>query len=145
MTFVGIHAPTLSISARKPGSTQSGDSKAEAIVLTDGDTGRIINTKHVSYIEGLGRYRRIHLSAEGSGSQELKTVLSNTTLDEFTGQLGERGLICVHQSYLINLSLVTSLQSQGRQYHVFLKGVTEAIPVARSRVKEFRANLGPAH
>jgi DNA-binding LytR/AlgR family response regulator len=120
-------------------------SAPSSLVLTDINDTRVININHVLYIEGLGRYRRIHLSAEGTNIHKLETVLSDTTLDEFTDQLGEKGFMRVHRSYLVNLSLVTSLKSSERQYNVFLKGVSEAIPVARSRVKILKANLGPAN
>jgi DNA-binding LytR/AlgR family response regulator len=121
------------------------ESAPSSLVLTDINDTRVININHVLYIEGLGRYRRIHLSAEGTNIHKLETVLSDTTLDEFTDQLGEKGFMRVHRSYLVNLSLVTSLKSSERQYNVFLKGVSEAIPVARSRVKILKANLGPAN
>ena len=121
------------------------NSTTSSLVLADSSDSRVINMDHVLYIEGLGRYRRIHLSEEGTIVHKLETVLSDTTLDEFTDQLGEKGFIRVHRSYLVNLSLVTSLKSAGRQYNVLLKGVTEAIPVSRSRVKVLKSNLGPAH
>jgi DNA-binding LytR/AlgR family response regulator len=111
------------------------------IVLTDRGTRRIINTKHVSYIEGLGRYRRIHLSAEGASTHQLSTLLSNTTLDEFTAKLDSYGFLRIHRGYLINLSLVTALKSTRRQYNVFLEGTNRAIPVARSRVKATKVAL----
>jgi DNA-binding LytR/AlgR family response regulator len=115
------------------------------LILSDSSEVHLVDLNHVLYIEGLGRYRRIHLSTEGTEIHKLDTLLSDTTLDEFTEQLGEKGFMRVHRSYLVNLSLVTSLKSTGRQYSVFLKGVTEAIPVARSRAKFLKANLGPIH
>mgnify|MGYP003667753645 FL=1 len=124
---------------------QPSNSPQSLLVLADSSDSRVVNMNHILYIEGLGRYRRIHLTAEGARIHKLETVLSDSTLDDFTDQLEEKSFVRVHRSYLVNLSLVTSLQSKGRQYHVFLKGVTEAIPVARSRVKDFRANLGPAN
>lgn len=123
----------------------SDESAPSSLVITDSNESRVVNMNHVIYIEGLGRYRRIHLSAAGAKVHKLETVLSDTTLDEFTDQLGEKGFMRVHRSYLVNLSLVTFLKSSERQYNVFLKGVSEAIPVARSRVKILKANLGPAH
>ena len=123
---------------------QAVDSAQSSLLLTDSSDTRVIDMNHVLYIEGLGRYRRIHLSAEGSEIQKLETVLSDTTLDEFTGQLGEKGFMRVHRSYLVNLSLVTSLKTTGRQHNVFLKGITKTIPVARSKVKTLKTTLGTA-
>lgn len=120
------------------------DSVPSSLVLTDSGDTRVIDINHVLFIEGVGRYRRIHLSAEGSEIHKLETLLSDTTLDEFTGQLGEMGFMRVHRSYIVNLSLVTSLKATGRQNNVFLKEITKAIPVARSKVKTLKASLHPA-
>ena len=117
------------------------ESAAPPLILSDSSEVHLVDLNHVLYIEGLGRYRRIHLSTEGSGIHKLDTLLSDTTLDEFTEQLWEKGFMRVHRSYLVRLSLVTSLKSTGRQYSVSLKGVKEAIPVARSRAKTLKANL----
>ena len=121
---------------------QPEERSTSSLVLTDGTDSRVININHVLYIEGLGRYRRIHFSAPGVAVHKLETLLSDTTLDDFTEQLGENGFSRVHRSYLVNLSLATSLQSTERQYTLTLEGVAEAIPVARSRVKALRAALG---
>ena len=119
------------------------DSAPSSLVLSDGGDTRVINMNHVLFIEGLGRYRRIHLSAEGSEIHKLETVLSDTTLDDFTDQLREKGFMRVHRGFIVNLLRVTSLQTAGRQYSVFLKGISEAIPVARSKVKTLKASLRP--
>lgn len=121
------------------------DSVPLSLVLTDSGDTRVIDINHVLFIEGVGRYRRIHLSAEGSEIHKLETVLSDTTLDEFTDQLGDKAFMRVHRSYIVNLSVVASLKTTGRQHSVFLKGITMAIPVARSKVKTLKATLGTAH
>jgi DNA-binding LytR/AlgR family response regulator len=119
------------------------ESDSPSLMLSDSSRVHLVDLNHVLYIEGLGRYRRIHLSTEGTEIHKLDTLLSDTTLDEFTDQLWDKGFMRVHRSYLVRLSLVTSLKSTGRQNSVSLKGVTEAIPVARSRAKTLKANLGP--
>jgi DNA-binding LytR/AlgR family response regulator len=124
---------------------QPGESTSSSLVLNDNSDQRVINVDHVLYIEGLGRYRRIHLSVVGTRVHRLETVLSDTTLDEFTARLGENSFMRVHRSYLVNLMLVTSLKSTGRHCQVFLKGSTEAIPVARARVAALKANLRKTH
>ena len=116
-----------------------------SLLLTDASETRVIDMEHVLYIEGLGRYRRIHLSADGTKAHKLETVLSDTTLDEFTAQLGDKSFMRVHRSYVVNLTLVTSLKSTGRQYAVSLAVAKEEIPVARARVKALKVRLGRAH
>ncbi len=121
---------------------RGGESKPRTLVLTDSGTSRFINREHVLYIEGLGRYRRIHLSTDGMEVHNLETLLSDTTLDDFSGLLDENGFARVHRSYLVNLARVTALKSTGRRHDLFLEGVADAIPVARSRVKALKAALG---
>jgi DNA-binding LytR/AlgR family response regulator len=124
---------------------QPDESAPTSLLLTDASESRVIDMDHVLYIEGIGRYRRIHLSAEGTKVHKLETVLSDTTLDEFTAQLDDERFMRVHRSYVVNLSLVTSLKSTGRQYTVSLDGAKEEIPVARTRVKALKASLGRVH
>lgn len=115
--------------------------KPANLVLMDSGTSRVVSIRHVLYVEGLGRYRRIHLSTEGTMIHKVETLLSDTTLDEFTEQLEEAAFIRVHRSYLVNLSLVTALKSLQRRHDLILEGVARAIPVARSRVKALREAL----
>jgi DNA-binding LytR/AlgR family response regulator len=124
---------------------QAEASAPTSLLLTDGRENRVIDMDHVLCIEGLGRYRRIHLSADGTEVHKQETVLSDTTLDEFTAQLGDKSFMRVHRSYVVNLTLVTSLKSTGRQYAVSLAGAKEEIPVARARVKALKVRLGRAH
>ncbi|MEM9257173.1 MAG: LytTR family DNA-binding domain-containing protein [Pseudomonadota bacterium] len=113
-----------------------------SLVLADRNEDRVIQAEHVLYIEGLGRYRRVHLTAEGVTAHEMSTVLSDTTLDEFAALLGDQAFMRVHRSYLVNLSTVTALKSSSRQYHLRLSGLVESVPVARARVKDLKAALG---
>ena len=118
------------------------NSKPSTLVLTDSGISRFVNMEHVIYIEGLGRYRRMHLSPEGCEIHSLETLLSDTPLDEFSDQLGEHDFVRVHRSYLVNLARVTALKSAGRRHDLFLEGAADAIPVARSRVTTLKAALG---
>lgn len=111
------------------------------LVLSDSAGTRIINNNHVLYIEALGRYRRIHLSEQGSQIHGLATLLSDTTLETFADQLGKSDFIRIHRSYLVNLAFATTLKPNDRRYDLVLEGVNENIPVARSRVKHLRSAL----
>ena len=121
---------------------QPGEHSPATLALTDSGTSRFVNVDHVLYIEALGRYRRIHLSADGAAIHKLQTVLSDTTLDDFSGQLGEPAFMRVHRKYLVNLSAVTALHSSGRRNELVLEGSEVPIPVARSRAKALKAALG---
>lgn len=111
------------------------------LVLTDGGTKRVINPAQVLYIEGLGRYRRIHLDDEGAAAHRADTVLSDTTLDDFGDLLERNAFARVHRSYLVNMSRVTALVTRDRRQEIRLEGLERAIPVARQRVKALRSLL----
>ena len=120
---------------------RSSEVMSSTLVLSDSGTERVIKLNHLLYIEGLGRYRRIHLSNDGIVVHNTETFLSDTTLDDFTVQLEESSFMRVHRSYLVNLPMVTSLKTVGRQYAISLLGSEASIPVARARVKDLKAAL----
>ncbi|MEO0437533.1 MAG: LytTR family DNA-binding domain-containing protein [Pseudomonadota bacterium] len=111
-------------------------------VLSDSGNCRFLNTDHVLFIEGLGRYRRIHLTSEGKSVHQRETILSDTTLEQFTETLDEGAFIRVHRSYLVNLPQIASLQTKGRGSHLYLAGRSSPIPVARSRLGLLKLALG---
>lgn len=117
------------------------EDEAPSLSLNDGNSSRIIKADHILFIEALGRYRRIHLSAEGKTLHKLDTILSDTTLDSFADQLGKASFIRAHRSYLVNLGFVTSLKSSDRRYDLFLAECEEPLPVARSRVKALKSMI----
>jgi len=111
------------------------------LVLTDSGTSRYVSKQHILYIEAMGRYRRIHLSEEGVTAHKLPTLLSDTTLDDFTLQLGESDFFRVHRGYLVSLAHVTSLKSQGRRLGVCLNGAEAPLPVSRSRAGDLKSAI----
>ena len=120
----------------------AGESRPSALVLSESSISRVIDTEHVLYIEGLGRYRRLHLTEAGARVHKLDTLLSDTTLEGFAQELEDTAFIRVHRSYLVNLSQVISLKSTDRRYELFMQGSDVAIPVSRSRVKDLKISLG---
>jgi len=125
--------------------TLDGLSNAESrnsLVLTDSGTSRVVDADHISFIEGLGRYRRIHLSEQGAAVHDLETLLSDTTLDDFTRRLSQDSFLRVHRSYLVNLSHVLRVTTTGRRSELVLEGLKTAIPVARSKVRALKSRLG---
>lgn len=113
-------------------------------VLSDSGTSRFLNTDHVLFIEGLGRYRRIHLTLEGKSVHQRETILSDTTLEQFTERLDDGSFIRVHRSYLVNQQQIASLQTKGRGSRLYLAGLSSPIPVARSRLGLLKLALGVA-
>ncbi|MEM8941924.1 MAG: LytTR family DNA-binding domain-containing protein [Pseudomonadota bacterium] len=125
--------------------SQSGPARAGGIVLCDSGVSHFLLAGHINFIEGLGRYRRLHLSDEGMDVHDRDTLLSDTTLDQFTEVLSDQAFIRVHRSYLVNLQQIASLQTRGTGNHVCLAGVQDPIPVSRSRLGALRHALEVLH
>ena len=113
-------------------------SMSQSLVLTDSGVSRVIDHSHILYVEGLGRYRRIHLSVEGSIVHRQETIISDTTLDEFTHQLEAFSFVRVHRSYLVNLRKVIELRVQDRRHFVSLQDARVTLPVARNNVNSLK-------
>ena len=120
---------------------QSSVSQGPTLVLADSGNTHLLKSAHILYVEGLGRYRRVRLTAEGCSAHAAETILSDTTLDEFESQLLGWQFFRVHRSYLVNLAHVTALRQAGRQQEVHLEGVASGIPVARPRVRALKRAL----
>jgi len=114
----------------------------KSLLLNESGTSRVIACHHILYIEGLGRYRRVHLSQEGAAVHTIATVISDVKLDEFTQQLDTARFLRVHRSYLVNMDRVVSVHSRHRRHALVVEEVDESIPVARARVKDVKGYLG---
>ncbi|MEM0953134.1 MAG: LytTR family DNA-binding domain-containing protein, partial [Pseudomonadota bacterium] len=87
---------------------------------------------------------RIHLSAQGAAVHRRDTLISDTTLEQFSQRLEAHSFIRVHRSYLVNLNHIASLKTRGRGHEIYLAGVDIAIPVARSRLGALKRAVGIA-
>jgi DNA-binding LytR/AlgR family response regulator len=114
---------------------------SQCVVLTDGGVSRVISYDHILYIEGLGRYRRVHLSSPGRDKHNLATVLSDTTLDEFIDQLQSGPFMRIHRSFIVNVKKIVALRSKDRRYHLCIDEIPEEIPVARTQVKRLKKRM----
>lgn len=116
--------------------------ESETLVLSEGSRTRVIKFTDIHYIEGIGRYRRIHLTAEGEASNNTDTIISDTTLDDFAQQLSEVHFMRIHRSYLVNFNRVTGLIFESRKHYVQLKECYTKVPVSRSKVAIIKERLG---
>ncbi len=117
------------------------DSGGGQLVLHDSGSQRVIAARHVLLIEGLGRYRRVHLSAEGAAVHGVATVISDVSLDAFGDRLDQGHFMRVHRSYLVNIDAVVSMLTRRRRYQLVVDGFDEPVPVARARVRQVKARL----
>ncbi len=121
--------------ASKPPTEHLADASV-TIQLNEGNHQYQIDPLHMRYIEGMGRYRRLHLTHEGEQAHQVLTILSDTTLDAFEALLPGKHFLRVHRSYICNLDQISMLHTHSQQPSIQLIGEsTLRIPVARKRLK----------
>lgn len=113
----------------------------DQITLSDSSGVRVIRYAEIAYIEGIGRYRRIHLTSQGRRAHVTETILSDTTLEDFEQQLDTAAFIRLHRGYIVRLSGITRLLYESRRYFVQLDEIELKIPVSRGNVAELKALL----
>ncbi len=118
--------------------------QSDSIALSDGNRLRIVKQSHITYIEGIGRYRRIHLAENGRALHEIETILSDTTLDEFESQMSSDEFVRLHRSYLVNLHHILNILVESRRHFVTLRESGMKIPVSRANVSSLKQTLGEA-
>lgn len=113
---------------------QSTSDDGERLVLGDQSQQKILEYDHINYVEGIGRYRRVHLTEVGIKLHKTDTILSDMTLDDFSARLPERSFYRIHRSYIVNRERMLELKLQSRRHFVRLVGTATLIPVSRSFV-----------
>lgn len=68
--------------------------------------------------------------------------LKRLTLKSLENQLSEFAFICkTHRSFLVNLNKIASIKGNTQGYKIVLKNHTEIVPVSRSMISKFEAQL----
>jgi DNA-binding LytR/AlgR family response regulator len=111
------------------------------LTLSDSSGLRVLRYGEIAFIEGVGRYRRIHLTRQGQLAHSTDTILSDTTLDDFEQQLTPDRFIRLHRGYIVSLGGITRLLTESRRHFVQLDCIDLKIPVSRSKVAELKALL----
>lgn len=140
-----LHQSTLALEALKQQKAES-----DSLALCDGDAIRVVKHEHLCFIEGIGRYRRIHLTAAGAALHRIPTIVSDTTLDDFETQLNPNQFIRLHRSYIVNKEHILGLASASRRHFVRIPTQVEQqagdttehqVPVSRTKVATVKALL----
>jgi DNA-binding LytR/AlgR family response regulator len=71
----------------------------------------------------------------------MRTIVSDTTLDEFSAQLPAPAFIRLHRSYIVNSAQVTGLTVESRRHFVKLADIDIKVPVSRANVARLKARL----
>lgn len=111
------------------------------LTLSDSSGLRVLRHAEIAFIEGLGRYRRIHLTSQGRLAHSTDTILSDTTLDDFEQQLTPDTFIRLHRGYIVRLAGITRLLNTSRRHFVQLDAIDRKIPVSRGKVAVLKALL----
>ncbi|MEE4203504.1 MAG: LytTR family DNA-binding domain-containing protein, partial [Halieaceae bacterium] len=111
------------------------------LTLSDSSGLRVLRHAEIAFIEGIGRYRRIHLTGQGRLAHSTDTILSDTTLDDFEQQLTPDAFIRLHRGYIVRLAGITRLLNESRRHFVQLEAADPKIPVSRGKVAELKVLL----
>lgn len=120
---------------------QKRKSQSDTLVLSDGHSARVLAHQHICLIEGIGRYRRIHLTCSGANLHKTKTIISDTTLDDFESQLPAHAFVRLHRSYIVNVQSISSVYTVARRHFARLADVDVRVPVSRGKVAQVKASL----
>lgn len=112
------------------------------LVLADGSQNKVIDYKHLNYIETMGRYRCIHLTKSGHAHHNQSTIITSITLDDFAQRLAARDFFRLHRSYIVNLRNVIDITVQSRRHFVKLAQTDALIPISRSLLAETKKKIG---
>jgi DNA-binding LytR/AlgR family response regulator len=115
--------------------------RSDSLVLSDGNGVRVVHQTHIAYIEGIGRYRCIHLNKAGTEVHGMNTIISGTTLDDFECQLAGPLFVRVHRSFIVNTAQIIELTVEARRHYLSVIDAEMRIPVSRYKVAELKAQL----
>ena len=104
------------------------------IVVKDGGNIKIIPTEDVLYIEAYDDYVKIH--TEG------KYHLKKKTMSYYENTLNSKNFIRIHRSYIININVLTRIESfEKNSYRATLTN-GEALPISRTAYSGLKSILG---
>lgn len=116
-------------------------SHSGGVVLSDGKNKRVIAYHHICYIEGIGRYRQIHLTKQGIEVHKMESLVSDTTLDAFEEKLTSKHFIRSHRGYIVNIDHVNRLYIDARKYVVSFNEHDTKVPVSRNKISKLKELL----
>ncbi len=113
-------------------SSQS-DEQSRVVVKT-GNQIRIIPVTEISYIEACDDYVKIHTATE--------VFLKKKTMNHFETLLSEKEFVCVHRSYLIQLSHITRIELMEKESYCALLKSGIKIPLSKTGYAKLKDVLG---
>lgn len=117
------------------------EARSEGLSIAEGSDVRALSFEHVALVEGLGRYRRIHLTRVGAELHGTRTIVTDTTLDELESQCPTADFMRIHRSYIVALKEIIELRLESRRYFVKIANADHEVPVSRAKVTDLRARL----
>lgn len=104
------------------------------IAVYDGKRNHLLASNDISFIESIGRYQRVNLTAYGRSRFNLDSIITEESMANFELQLDSERFMRIHRSYIVNLTQIAQVLRQSRHTLVKLFDVDEPISVARAKV-----------
>jgi len=115
---------------------------SKSLTVSDGSKNYLLNWESIAYIEGIGRYRRLHLSKVGEKEHKVETIVTDMSLDDFSNNLSGNQFIRVHRSYIVNLFEIAMTEVINRQTYITLKSFNDLkLPVSRSQLANLKQRI----
>ncbi|WCE32212.1 LytR/AlgR family response regulator transcription factor [Vibrio sp. SCSIO 43137] len=114
----------------------------ESLTVSDGSKNYLLSWKSIAYIEGIGRYRRLHLTRIGVEEHQVETIVTDMSLDDFCQKLPGNYFIRIHRSYIVNISDIVMTEVINRQTYITLKSFNDLkLPVSRSQFPNLKSRI----
>jgi DNA-binding LytR/AlgR family response regulator len=125
-------------SANTPIEKQVDTGKLISIQNEKGETELRLKPEQLLYVASEGNYLDVFYLE--SNSEVQRRVVRNR-LKSIISSVGELSVFAVHRSYAINLQHLREIKGNARAAKVYLHGVDQGIPVARSKFSEIKNML----
>lgn len=103
--------------------------RSRPFLVVHAESDHLVFFDELLYVSASGTYTKFFLDHG-------KVIWASKNLGFFEEKLPEKYFFRIHHSYIINLNKVTKI-SRGKTTEVFLKGISEPLPVSQRRVKAF--------
>lgn len=116
-------------------------SENQTVSIGSGSSLRIVDVNHILFVEAMGKYRMIHLTEDGTSIHKMDTLITETTLSEWSETLPDHSFTRIHRKFIVNHRYISRVTSNARGHAVRLRTNDKELPVSRSRVKHVMTNL----
>ncbi|MEM8500461.1 MAG: response regulator transcription factor [Pseudomonadota bacterium] len=129
----------LSANASKENSHSAASSPEQQLAIRHGAAVRIVELKHIAWLESTEGYCRIHLSKEGQLLHKQNNLIADTSLVQTHSLLPEAQFLRISRASIVNINHVVRHWTEKRQMYISLQGFdNQALPVSRRNASVIR-------